>query len=59
MYGPGVIYAAEEQFPHILPILGEKLRKSLYYNIKIYENKIISGPVVFLRLAFTHKSGIS
>jgi hypothetical protein len=37
---------------------GKKSYKSRGWYIKIYENEIISGPVVFLRLAFTHKSGI-
>jgi hypothetical protein len=41
-----------------MTILGEDLCNFTCPNIKIYENEIISGPVVFLRLAFTHKSGI-
>jgi hypothetical protein len=41
-----------------MTILGENFRSFACLNIKIYENEIISGSVVFLRLAFTHKSGI-
>jgi hypothetical protein len=36
----------------------KKSYKSVGWYIKVYENKLIYGPVIFLRLAFTHKFGI-
>lgn len=58
MYGPVEIRLTETLFLRLMTILGEDLRSFACLNIKIYENEIISGPVIFLRLAFTPKSGI-
>ena len=58
MYGSVEIRLTETLFLRLMTILGENFRSFACLNIKIYENEIISGSVVFLRLAFTHKSGI-
>jgi len=57
MYGSVEIRPTETLFLRLMTILGEDFCNSTCLNIKIYENEIISGSVVFLRLAFTHKSG--